>query len=301
MAQITLAQARSKSTLPRLSVSAAWLVLPATVWLIIFAVLPLAFLVVISFWTSDAFGLQPILTLNNYTTLLADPIYSLVMLETLKIAVLSTILTLLISYPMAYFLASLTGTVKNICLLALFVPFWTSYVVRTFVWLPMLGRNGIVNGILLKFGIIQEPLGWLLYNQGAVMVGLIYVFMLFMILPIYLSLDRLDPRLMEAAADLGAGPFRTFYRVTLPLTMPGVISGSVMVFLSASGAYITPQLLGGSSGVMFGRVIASQFIETFNWALGASLSVVLVLVVTGCLFLFGRRVKFDEIFVGGRH
>jgi spermidine/putrescine transport system permease protein len=276
------------------------LVLPGALWLVAFAVAPLLFLFVTSLWRSDIYGLTPDFTLDNYVTIFSDSIYFRVLLQTLKVAVLSTFFTLLISYPMAYFLASLTGAAKSICLIALFVPFWTSYVVRTFVWLPMLGRNGIVNTFLLDIGIIRQPLEWLLYNEGTVQLGLIYVYSLFMTLPIYLSLDRLDPRLSEAAADLGAGPFRSFYRVTLPLTVPGMISGSIMVFLLACGAYVTPQLLGGTGGVMFGRVIASQYIDTSNWALGGALSVVLVVVVLGCLLLAGQRVKFDEIFLGGR-
>jgi spermidine/putrescine transport system permease protein len=278
---------------------AVLLVLPATAWLIVFAVLPLVFLAVTSFWSSGLFGLSPDFTFDNYKAIFSDAIYSLVMLQTLKIAFMSTLITFLISYPMAFFLASLKGPSKNVFLLAVFVPFWTSYVVRTFVWLPVLGRNGIVNTILINLGIIHEPIGWMLYNAGAVQLGLVYVYSLFMILPIYMSLDRLDPRLIEAAADLGAGPVRTFLRVTFPLSVPGVLSGCVMVFLLACGAYVTPQLMGGAGGTMFGRVIASQYVDTSNWALGAALSIVLVFVVLLCLFLFGRRVKFDEVFVGG--
>lgn len=272
--------------------------MPAALWLVCFAVAPLILLFAMSFWTSSIFGTTPDLTLDNYRVIASDPIYVRVLLQTLRIAATVTLLSLLVAYPMAYFLATLTVRWKSVFLVLLFLPFWSSYVVRTFVWLPMLGRNGLVNAILLELGLISAPIDWLLYNEGATHLGLVYVYTLFMTLPIYLSLDRLDPKLPEAAADLGAGPFRTFLRVTLPLTMPGILSGCVMVFLLACGAYVTPQLLGGTSGIMFGNIIAPQYTVTNNWALGAALSVLLILVVFLCLVLFGRRVRLNDVFVG---
>lgn len=277
----------------------ALLVLPGLAWLLAFAVAPLVLLGVMSFWTSSIFGLSRDATLDNYRVLTDDPVYALVLLQTLRIAFTVTLISLIVSYPIAYFLASLRGPRKSILLLLLFLPFWTSYVVRTFVWLPMLGRNGLVNSVLMQFGIVDAPLDWLLYNEGATHVGLVYVYTLFMTLPIYLSLDRMDPRLAEAASDLGAGPLRAFLRVTLPLSLPGVFSGCIMVFLLACGAYVTPQLLGGTTGLMFGNVIAAQFTHTNNWALGAALSVVLIAVVFLCLAVFGRRVRLDDVFLKG--
>lgn len=278
----------------------ALLVLPGAAWLLVFSVAPLIFLIVMSFWRSTLFGISTEPTLANYRTIAADPIYITVMLHTLRIAISTTLIALVISYPMALFLAALKGAAKTICVVLLFLPFWTSYVVRTFLWLPMLGRNGLVNQTLLALGVISEPLDWLLYNEGAVHLGLVYVYTLFMTLPIYLSLDRLDPKLIEAAADLGAGPWRVMRRVVIPLSLPGILSGCVMVFLLACGAYVTPQLLGGTGGIMFGNVIAEQYLQTNNWALGAALSLVLIVVVFLCLALFGRRVRLNEVFLGGR-
>ncbi|TDR90238.1 ABC transporter permease [Enterovirga rhinocerotis] len=275
------------------------LVLPATLWLLLFAVAPLVLLVAMSFWTSSIFGTTPDLTLDNYRVIVEEPIYLKVLLQTLRIAVTVTLISLLLSYPMAYFIATRPMSRKNTFLVLLFLPFWSSYVVRTFVWLPMLGRNGLVNSVLLQLGVIDQPLEWLLYNEGTTHLALVYVYTLFMVLPIYLSLDRIDPRLIEAAADLGAGPWRTFRRVILPLSMPGVLSGCVMVFLLACGAYVTPQLVGGTTGIMFGNVIAPQYTVTNNWALGAALSVVLIVVVFLCLALFGRKVRLNDVFVGG--
>jgi spermidine/putrescine transport system permease protein len=277
----------------------ALLVIPGALWLLAFAVAPLAILFAMSFWTSSIFGTTTDLTLDNYRVIADDPIYFQVLLQTLRIAVTVTLLSLLVGYPMAYFLATLKGPKRGVFLVLLFLPFWSSYVVRTFVWLPMLGRTGLVNAVLLQLGVVSQPLDWLLYNEGATHVGLVYVYTLFMTLPIYLSLDRMDRSLIDAAADLGAGPFRTFFRVTFPLSMPGVLSGSVMVFLLACGAYVTPQLLGGTSGMMFGNVIAPQYTVTNNWALGAALSVVLVIVVFLCLVIVGRRVRLNDIFIEG--
>ena len=277
----------------------ALLALPAAVWLLLFAVAPLFMLLLMSFWTSTIFGLSKEVTLENYRVLTQDPVYLLVLLQTLRIALTVTAISLVVSYPIALFLASLNGSRKSALLLLLFLPFWTSYVVRTFIWLPMLGRAGLVNSTLISLGLIDAPLDWLLYNEAATHIGLVYVYTLFMTLPIYLSLDRMDPRLAEAASDLGAGPLRTFLRVTLPLSLPGVLSGCVMVFLLACGAYVTPQLLGGTTGLMFGNLIAAQFTHTNNWALGAALSIILICVVFVILILFGRRVRLDDVFLRG--
>lgn len=277
------------------------LVAPGVLWLLTFSVLPLALLVVMSLWTSSIFGLSTNFTLDNYRTVLSEPVYVRVLLHTLRIAAITTILSLVISYPMAYFLATMKGTAKTACLLLLFMPFWTSYLIRTFLWLPMLGRNGLINTFLVQTGIVARPLDWLLYNEGAVYVGLIYVYTLFMTLPIYLSIDRLDPALLEAATDLGAGPCRTLTRIVIPLSLPGILSGCVMVFLLSCGAYVTPQLLGGARGVMFGNIIAAQYLQTNDWALGATLSLILVAVVFLCLIVVGRKVRLNEVFLGARH
>jgi spermidine/putrescine transport system permease protein len=284
---------------PRAARLGLLLVAPAMAWLAAFALAPLALLVVMSFWTSSIFGLDTTFTLDNYRVITSDPVYALVLVQTLRIALTVTVLSLLLSYPVAFLIASVSGGRRTALLLLLFVPFWSSYVVRTFVWLPMLGRSGLVNLMLLKIGVIAQPLDWLLYNEAATQIGLVYVYTLFMTLPVYLSLDRIDPKLIEAASDLGAGPVRTFLRVVLPLSLPGVISGSVMVFLLSCGAYVTPQLLGGTSGIMLGNIIAAQYTTTNNWSLGAALSVVLILVVLAILLAFGRRVRLADVFLHG--
>lgn len=276
------------------------LVVPAMLWLLVFAIGPLIFFACVSLWTASVFGLSSDLSFKSYQSLVDDPVYISVLGQTLRIAFITTTLALLVSYPLAMFIARLKGHRRTLAVVLLFLPFWTSYVVRTFVWLPMLGRTGLVNQALLALGLIDKPLDGLLYNETAVYVGLVYVYTLYMTLPIYLSLEKIDLSLIEAAYDLGATPLQAFRRVVLPLSLPGVWSGCTMVFLLSCGAYVTPQLLGGPSGQMFGNIIASQFLNANNWPLGAALSVVLMIVVLGCVYIASRRFGFQRLFTGER-
>jgi len=276
------------------------MVLPGMFWLFAFAVVPVGLLFVLSLWTAGMFGIERTWTLRNYVTIFSDPVYLLILLKTLRIAIISTVLSLLLSYPLAMFLSRLSGRTRTAFLLLMFLPFWSSYVVRSYMWLPVLGRGGIVNQALMSVGIIDQPIDGLLFNEGAVYVGLIYVYTLFMVLPILLSLDRIDRSLFEAGTDLGARPFDIFLRITLPMTMPGVWSGCTMVFLLSVGAYVAPQLLGGTSGVMIGNIIASQFLSTNNWPLGAALASVLLLLVGLIFVFFGRQLGLRQLFMGDR-
>jgi spermidine/putrescine transport system permease protein len=278
----------------------AMLVLPSVIWLLIFAVLPAILLIVLSLWTTTVFGIDRTLTLANYHTIAAEGAYLAILAKTLRIAVMATILSLLASYPLAMFLVRLRGLTKSVFLLLMFLPFWTSYVVRSFAWLPMLGRHGLINHALLSIGIIHQPINWLLFTEGTVYVGLVYVFTIYMTLPIYLALDRLDFSLIEVASDLGGRPHQIFWRVVLPISLPGVFSGCTMVFLISAGAFVTPQLLGGSSGIMIGNIIAQQFLSTSNWPLGAALSVLLMVTVLIVFGLAGRRIGLSQLALGGR-
>lgn len=292
--------ARSPTTIAanRWQPSVVWLTIPAALWLVLFALAPLLFMVAMSTWTSNIFGTTATWTFDNYRRFAEEPLYLSVLLTTIRVALICTVLSLVISFPLAWFLAERRGRAKAVFLILVFLPFWTSYLIRTFVWLPILGRTGIINDLLLRAGIIDKPIEWLLYNEGTIYLGLVYVYTLFMTLPIYVSLDRLDRSLIAAAVDLGATPVRVFWRIVLPLSMPGVISGCVMVFLLSAGAYVTPQLLGGPSAIMFGNLIASQFLNNNNWAFGAALSIVLIGVVMLFVFVAGRRIGLQRIFVG---
>lgn len=278
----------------------ALLVLPSMLWLLVFAVLPVLFLVCLSLWTATIFGIEQTWTLANYQTIISDTVYASILLKTLRISAIATLLSLALSYPLAMFLVSLKGRTRSLFLLLMFLPFWSSYVVRSFMWLPVLGKTGLVNQTLLALGITNAPVEWLLFNEGAVYVGLVYVYTLFMVLPIFLSLDRINPSVVEAARDLGGQPHQIFFRVIWPLSLPGVWSGCVMVFLISVGAYVTPQLLGGTSGTMIGNVIAGQFLNTNNWPLGAALSIALIVMVAALFAIVGRRLGLKQLFLGER-
>lgn len=275
-----------------------WLLLPIATWLAVFTLMPLAFLLLMSFWKSSIFGLEIDWNLENYANLVQDRVYIDVLVSTIRISALTTIASILIGYPVAWAMASATGRRKGILLLLVFLPFWTSYLIRTFAWLPILGRTGVINTTLMSMGLIDAPIQALLYNESTVYLGLLYVYILYMILPIYLSLEKIDRSLFEAASDLGANGFQLFRRVVLPLSLPGIVSGSVMVFLLCCGAYVTPQLLGGPSAIMFGNLIANQFIGDNNWAFGSALSIAMMVIVLGFVFAMARIVGFRRLFLG---
>lgn len=277
-----------------------WLLGPGVLWLLVFGLAPLAFMLMMSFWTSTIFGTRPDFSFDNYARVVVTDLYRDQLFKTLRIAAMTTVMTLVISYPVAYLLSRLKGMRKALFVLLMFLPFWTSYVIRAFVWLPILGRNGAINNFLQAAGVIDAPLDWLLFNEGAVFLGLIYVYVLFMTLPIYLSLEKIDPALVEAATDLGARPASVFWRVILPLSWPGVLSGCIMVFLLSVSAFVTPQLLGGPSGIMYGNVIASQFLANNNWAFGSALSLTLVAIVLLLLLVSSRWIGVRQVFTGGR-
>jgi ABC-type spermidine/putrescine transport system permease subunit I len=276
------------------------LLLPGLAWLAIFVLAPFGLTVVMSFWKSTIFGTTAAFQFGNYAHIFATPLYSRLLLKTLRIALVTTLISLVLSYPIAYFLAVQPPRRKTGLVLLLFLPFWTSFVVRTFIWLPILGRTGAINQFLEALGVIDRPISWLLYDDFAVYVGLVYVYTLFMTLPIFLSIEKIDPRLVEAASDLGARPVVVFLRVILPLSWPGVLAGSLMVFLLSVSAYVTPQLLGGPSGIMFGNMIAIQFLSNNNWAFGAALSVTLFAVVIVLITLSARWIGIEQVFTGGR-
>ena len=277
-----------------------FLLAPGVLWLVLFGMFPLIFMFIMSFWSSTIFGTSPDFTFENFKRVIFTELYREQLIKTLRIAAITTIITLFISYPVAFLLSKMKGKKKALFVLLMFLPFWTSYVIRSFVWLPILGRNGAVNNFLLELGFINEPLDWLLYNEGAVFIGLIYVYTLFMTLPIYLSLEKIDPTLIEAGTDLGAKPPSIFLKIILPLSWPGVLSGCIMVFLLTIGAFVTPQLLGGPSGIMYGNIIYSQFLANNNWAFGSALSITLIFIVFFILLLTSKWIGVQQVFSSGK-
>jgi spermidine/putrescine transport system permease protein len=272
------------------------LLLPALALLTIYLVIPIIMLVVMSFYKSTLFGVVPDFSLNNYRQFVSSSLFVSLLIKSIRMAVTVTAISLLVSYPFAYFLARGSGRFKTALLILVMVPFWTSYLIRTMAWLPILGIKGIVNYSLLALQIVTEPIEAFLFNEFSVILTLIHIYLPYMVVPIFLSLDRLDTRLLEAAGDLGANPWRAFWHVTLPLSMPGVVGGVVMVFIAAFGAYVTPKLLGGSSGIMFGNVLADQYSGTFNWPFGAVLALIMISVVLLFLLIASRVTRLDAIF-----
>jgi spermidine/putrescine transport system permease protein len=254
-------------------------------------------MVAVSFFSSSFAGIEWQPTLKNYERLLFETARA-VLVKSVRIGAVCTLVVLLLAYPTAYWIARQTPRYRPLFLLLIFVPYWISYVIRTYAWYPLLGTNGVVNFVLTRLGILGEPSPIFLFSEFSVHLGLVYVFFPFAAIPIFLALDRIDRSLLEASADLGASSFQTFWRVIFPLSQAGVIGGGMLVFILTAGSYVTPKLLGGPSGIMFGEIIADQFGATFNWSFGATLAFAFVLIVAATVLVVGRRVGLTEVFFG---
>jgi spermidine/putrescine transport system permease protein len=264
-----------------------WLVLPAWLWMALFFLFPLAIVLIYSFLSKgDYGGVARPATFGNYVRFL-DPLYLRILWRTLILSALTTALCLVMGYPLAYYIAS-RGPRKNILLFLVVLPFWTSFLVRTYAWIFLLRDTGLINTVLLRLGWIRAPLP-LLYNDGAVLAGLVYGFLPLMVLPLYALIEKLDKTLLEAAADLGAPPLSRLARVTLPLTMPGIYAGSLLVFVSALGSYITPDLLGGGKSILIGNLVQNQFTTGRDWPFGSAVSLLVMAVVAAALSAAPRQ------------
>lgn len=249
--------------------------LPARICIALFFAGPLAVICGYSFLTrGDYGGVEYPWTVESFIRL-ADPLYFVILWRSVWIATASTALCVLLGFPLALFIARARSR-KNLYLQLVLLPFWTSFLVRTYAWLFILRDTGLVNTILIRLHLIAAPLP-LLYNDGAVLTGLVYNFLPFFVLPLYATLERLDPALLEAAADLGARPFTVLWRVIVPLSMPGIVAGSVLVFIPCLGAYLTPDLLGGGKSVMLGNLVQNQFTTARDWPFGSAASLALML------------------------
>jgi spermidine/putrescine transport system permease protein len=264
-----------------------WFVLPTWIWMTGLFGAPFAIVLAYSFLTRGYYGgvISP-WTIENYQRLV-DPLYLTILLRSFLMAFVATGLCLILAFPAALFI-SRSPKHKNLYLQLVMLPFWTSFLVRTYAWLFLLRDTGLVNTVFLKLGIIHSPLP-LLYNAGAVLLGLVYAYLPFMVLPIYATLERLDPSLPEAAADLGARPWATLLRVIVPLSRPGIVAGAVLVFIPCLGAYLTPDLLGGGRTVLVGNLVQTQFTTGRDWPFGSAVSMVLMLLVLLLVWGFLRR------------
>ena len=273
-------------------------------WLLLFFLVP--FLIVLRISFSDAVIAQPpytpllewlegedgeglslriTLSLGNYLRLLGDELYVLAYLSSLKMAAVSTLLCLLIGYPMAYAIAKAPPARRSAYLMLIILPFWTSFLIRVYAWIGILKANGTLSNALMALGVINEPIE-LLYTDVAVYIGITYSYLPFMILPLYANLERMDPTLLEAAADLGCRPWQAFLKVTLPLSLPGIVAGSLLVFIPAVGEFVIPELLGGPDTLMIGRVLWNEFFSNRDWPVASSVAVALLLFLVVPIMVF---------------
>jgi spermidine/putrescine transport system permease protein len=275
---------RNDSGFKYFSLSVIWL------WLIIFALLPFALVTIASFLNHDESHLfQLPFTLAHYIEL-KNPIYLKIFEKSFYLAGLCTFICLILGYPFAFIIARLQNGFKNLLLLLVIIPFWTSSLIRTYSMITILKPKGIINSVLLWSGIISKPLP-LLFSDIAVVIGLTYNLLPFMILPLMTNIERLDNRLIDAARDLGADRLTTFRKIILPLTMPGILSGCILVFLPAMTIFYIPDLLGGSKSILLGNLIQNQFLVTQNWPLGSAISIVFTLLLALLLLIYWRSTR----------
>lgn len=259
-------------------------------WLMLFVFLPNIMIIATSFLTrNDANLVEMVFTLDNYYRLF-DPMYAEVLLHSINMAVVATLACLLLGYPFAYFLAKMPKKIQPLMLFLLIVPFWTNSLIRIYGLKIFLSTKGYFNEFLLWIGLIDKPLR-IIYTPEAVVLGLVYILLPFMVLPLYSSIEKLDKPCLEAARDLGANKFQTFIRIIIPLTMPGIIAGCLLVMLPAMGLFFVADLMGGAKNLLIGNVIKSQFLNIRDWHFGAATSICLTLVMGLMLFVYYRAVK----------
>ena len=256
------------------------LISPTFLYALVLLAVPILVVIAHSFWTQNYLTIDRTFTLENYRVTLTEPIYRDLLFRSLYISLVVSFVTVILAYPIAYFISFHGGSRKNLWLFLITIPFWTSYLLRVMSWKVILGYGGVLNSGLMGLGFIDEPSTAFLYNTTAVIITLTHAWAAFAILPIFVSLEKVDRTLLEAATDLGDGPIRRFLRITLPLSMPGVISALMIVMIPTVGDYVTPRLVGGKDGVMIANAIQAQFGKASNWPLGAALSVTTMVIVT---------------------
>lgn len=270
------------------------LLAPALILMAMAIVFPLGMTVVMSTWSLSGYDINPTPTLGNYAAMTENPMFRVLILRTLTIALTCTLITVVLVYPMAYFVAFHVHRHKALWLIVLTLPFWTSYLLRVFSWRVVLGQEGVINSALQSLGLIDAPLTFLLYSQTAVTIVLAHSWAAFAILPIYVSLEKINRTYLEAAADLGDGPARRFWRITFPLSLPGVVAAFILMFVPLMGEYITPLMVGGPDSMMVGNLIQAMFGQMNNWPAGAALAVVMMVTIAlagGAFVLLNKLVQ----------
>jgi spermidine/putrescine transport system permease protein len=281
--ELTLAERMRRSK----KVQVLGLLSPSAVYLLVFFLLPLVIVLLVSLGKRGPMGSVVYdWNLDNYARFI-DPIYFKIFVRSVWIATANTVLCLVFGYPFAYYIARRPKRWRNMLLLLVMVPFWTNFLVRTYAWMIILRDSGLINSLLMLTGIITEPLP-LLFNQNAVIVGLFYGYLPFMVLPLYASIEKVDFSLVEAAQDLGANALTAFRRVVLPLTVPGIVAGAIITFIPSLGAYVTPDLLGGAKAMMIGNLLQQQFLEVRDWPFGSAVGFILMVTVLLATMVYFR-------------
>ena len=270
-----------------------WTLSPLVVWLSIFVAVPLLFVVTIGFLSRGIYGnVEFKFTFDNYIRIL-NPMYLKMLLSSLWLSLITTVICLTAGYPFAYFIANAPQKIRGILLMLIIIPFWTNSLIRTYAWIILLRTSGIINSYLMQFGFINEPVQFL-YTNGAVVLGLAYTLFPFMVLPLYASIDSLDKRYLEAASDLGARPWRAFWSITVPLTLPGIVAGCILVFIPTLGLFFIPDLMGGSKIMLISNFIKNQFLTARDWPFGSAASIVLIALTFVLLGLYIKILKKNK-------
>lgn len=263
------------------------MVSPPLIYVLLMLAFPICAIILFSLWTQEFMTLDTTFTLANYREIWEKPIFAALLQRSLFVSGCVTLVTVTLAFPVAYFVSfHVAPERKSLWLFLITIPFWTSYLIRVFLWKVILGYNGVVNTGLINIGLIDEPLTFILYNVNAVIITLAHAFAPFAILPIFVALEKIDRSLLEASQDLGESKFTTFFRVTLPLAMPGVVAAVLIVFIPTIGDYVTPELMGGAGGKLVANMIQTQFLALNNAPLGAALAIVAMICVTAISLLF---------------
>ena len=274
--------------------AAALMTLPG-LWLLVLFLVPMGAMALFSFRLGSFGAEREVFTFEHYREFLANTAFQRLLGRSALIAFQTSLFAVCLAFPLAYFLAFRAGARRLILLTIILAPAWTSYLLRLLAWKLILGSSGLLNTLLLSLGLVEEALPILLYSPAAVVVTLVYVWIPFVSLPIFAALQRIDRSLLEAAADLGSTPWETFLRVTLPLSLPGVAAGFFFAFIPTLGEYVTPLLVGGVRGVMYGNIIQDQFVRALNWPLGSLMSLVMLVAVVLLLLILSRFVRLSEL------
>ena len=276
-----------------------WLLLaPSLITLVVLMILPIGILTVFSFYHFETAGVErEVFTTENWREFFTDSFYHMFLWKTVRVAAITAILCALLGYPAAYFIAMTGYKHKWLLLLLLIVPFWISFTIRTFSWIHILGEQGVVNVLLLKMGLISEPMR-LLYTEGAVIMGMIHFLLPYMILNVYVSIEGIDRNLISAARTLGCTAAQAFREVVLPLSLPGLMAGLLLCFVLAAGSYVTPQILGSTRDALFGNIVFDTIMGQLNWPLGSTLSLVLLVMLGIVAGIYSRYMGLSRVFKG---